>query len=171
LLLLLMLLLLFCWFLQGLAHYIDWSRTGLAGTHPKTFKPGDISPALVHMMRTGRQENGELLPATRAARVSKTAAALATEAACDAAAAIQSAARLFTSLKDGPGFTVARDRPITDAASNSQTLDKSNWLSAAGFAPLGSHCPLFARKFPNSSINRTLAMALSCSGLGLASWC
>jgi hypothetical protein len=47
----------------------------------------------------------------------------------------------------------------------------SGWLVDAGYVALGSHCPLFGRKFAAAVVNQTLAMALSCSGLGLGSWC
>jgi hypothetical protein len=47
----------------------------------------------------------------------------------------------------------------------------SRWIVDAGYMPLASHCPLFARKFTAGVVNETLAMALSCAGLGLGSWC
>jgi hypothetical protein len=47
----------------------------------------------------------------------------------------------------------------------------TQWIVAAGYAPLASHCPLFARKFTAAVTNHTLAMALSCAGIGLGSWC
>jgi hypothetical protein len=46
-----------------------------------------------------------------------------------------------------------------------------HWIVAAGYAPLSSHCPLFARKLTAAVTNHTLAMALSCAGIGLGSWC
>lgn len=46
-----------------------------------------------------------------------------------------------------------------------------HWVVAAGYAPLAPHCPLFARKFTAAVTNHTLAMALSCAGIGLGSWC
>uniref|UniRef100_A0A383VRB6 Uncharacterized protein n=1 Tax=Tetradesmus obliquus TaxID=3088 RepID=A0A383VRB6_TETOB len=46
-----------------------------------------------------------------------------------------------------------------------------HWVVAAGYAPLAAHCPLFARKFTAAVTNHTLAMALSCAGIGLGSWC
>jgi hypothetical protein len=47
----------------------------------------------------------------------------------------------------------------------------ARWIVDAGYVPLDSHCALFARKFTASVVNETLAMALSCAGLGLGSWC
>jgi hypothetical protein len=47
----------------------------------------------------------------------------------------------------------------------------ASWIVGAGYAPLDSHCALFARKFTAAVVNETLAMALSCAGLGLGSWC
>jgi hypothetical protein len=47
----------------------------------------------------------------------------------------------------------------------------AKWIVDAGYVPLASHCPLFARKFTAGVVNETLAMALSCAGLGLGSWC
>jgi hypothetical protein len=48
---------------------------------------------------------------------------------------------------------------------------RAAWIVAAGYAPLAFHCPLFARKFTAAVTNHTLAMALSCAGIGLGSWC
>jgi hypothetical protein len=45
------------------------------------------------------------------------------------------------------------------------------WVVDAGYVPLGSHCALFARKFTAGVVNEALAMALSCAGVGLGSWC
>jgi hypothetical protein len=45
------------------------------------------------------------------------------------------------------------------------------WLVDAGYVPLGPHCSLFGRKFTAAVLNQTLAMALSCNGVGLGSWC
>jgi hypothetical protein len=47
----------------------------------------------------------------------------------------------------------------------------SGWLVDAGYVPLGPHCSLFGRKFTAAVVNQTLAMALSCNGVGLGSWC
>ncbi|KAF6256320.1 core-2/I-branching enzyme-domain-containing protein [Scenedesmus sp. NREL 46B-D3] len=47
----------------------------------------------------------------------------------------------------------------------------ARWMVGAGYVPLASHCPLFARKFTAGVVNETLAMALSCAGLGMGSWC
>jgi hypothetical protein len=58
--------------------------------------------------------------------------------------------------------SVDRAVPIAEVA---------GWIAAAGYVALASHCPLFARKFPASVANHTLAMALSCAGVGLGSWC
>ncbi len=39
------------------------------------------------------------------------------------------------------------------------------------YQPLGQQCTLFARKFTASALPASLHMALSCTGLGLGSWC
>jgi hypothetical protein len=60
------------------------------------------------------------------------------------------------------------------AAAGAKQLAESvgaSWIVDAGYVPPDSHCALFARKFTAAVVNETLAMALSCAGLGLGSWC
>ncbi|WIA35555.1 hypothetical protein OEZ86_003980 [Tetradesmus obliquus] len=57
------------------------------------------------------------------------------------------------------------------AADAARDVGAARWMVSAGYVPLGSHCPLFARKFTAGVVNETLAMALSCAGIGLGSWC
>lgn len=65
---------------------------------------------------------------------------------------------------------VGRSGGATDSSPATSGL-LSGWIVAAGYVPLGVNCPMFARKFPAAAVNQTLALALSCSGLGLGSWC
>lgn len=45
------------------------------------------------------------------------------------------------------------------------------WVVSSGYQPVGQHCSLFARKFKQPAAPAALAMALSCNGVGLGSWC
>lgn len=51
------------------------------------------------------------------------------------------------------------------------SLSNIDWVLAQGYRPMGYECSLFARKFGPAIVNETLAMALSCTGLGFGSWC
>uniref|UniRef100_A0A383V407 Uncharacterized protein n=1 Tax=Tetradesmus obliquus TaxID=3088 RepID=A0A383V407_TETOB len=187
---------------QGLSHYADWSA---GGWHPKGFKAAEITPALLHSMRAGRQPAGT---------------SLGQAAACDAAAAARSAAVAIFQPPNGSLQPVMADGGTDEGGSSSSAtagaaaaagkrsagsgwgrheqllaIDRrqsslqdtqqqkqqqqrqqdmegdSSWLVAAGYAPLSWHCPLFGRKFAAAVVNQTLALALSCNGVGLGGWC
>jgi hypothetical protein len=198
LLLLLLLLLLVC-VLQGLSHYADWSA---GGWHPRTFTAADITPALLHNMRAGKQGRAAAGGTCNAAA----AATSALSAIFEANAGLNSVGRAVGGAK---GRSSAEKRAtsgtgqrryggasaalqglgrheqllainqqqqqggLQDPRQQQQLGGKSgsSWLQAAGYVPLGYHCPLFGRKFPAAVVNKTLAMALSCNGVGLGSWC
>jgi len=52
---------------------------------------------------------------------------------------------------------------------NGSSEEDPHWLPTAGYQPLNQRCPMFARKFLD--VDEVLAMALSCAGLQLGSWC
>jgi hypothetical protein len=61
--------------------------------------------------------------------------------------------------------------PAAEAARAVRHSSNAVWVVSAGYVPLAAHCPLFARKFTRGVVNETLAMALSCAGVGLGGWC
>jgi hypothetical protein len=70
-----------------------------------------------------------------------------------------------------PEDTAADSGASAAAAQLAGNVGGASWIVDAGYVPLDSHCALFARKFTAAVVNETLAMALSCAGLGLGSWC
>jgi hypothetical protein len=77
----------------------------------------------------------------------------------------------MSSIRSAKGSPAA-DAPAAGPAGQAvPDIGGAAWMTAAGYVALASHCPLFARKFPASVSNHTLAMALSCAGIGLGSWC
>lgn len=86
------------------------------------------------------------------------------------AQAVKSQEEGRTSLQDMLQ-TGGADGSSADAGGSVQGQGPGKWLVAAGYVPLSQRCPLFARKFPEDVQEGVLAMALSCRGLGLGSWC
>jgi hypothetical protein len=80
-----------------------------------------------------------------------------------------------SSSRDGAGAaSMQQTSSSTDDGDDGLNLWRhgaARWIVDAGYVPLDSHCALFARKFTAAVVNETLAMALSCAGLGLGSWC
>jgi hypothetical protein len=70
-----------------------------------------------------------------------------------------------------PEDSAADSEASAAAAQLAGNVGGASWIVDAGYVPLDSHCALFARKFTAAVVNETLAMALSCAGLGLGSWC
>jgi hypothetical protein len=60
---------------------------------------------------------------------------------------------------------------VASACVTSPVLHAVLQVVSRGYAPLGYHCPLFARKFAPDAVEAVMEMALSCDGLGLGSWC
>jgi hypothetical protein len=178
---------------QVLSHYADWSA---GGWHPKTFAAQDITPALLHNMRAGQQ--GSTLAGQTAAC---DAAAAARSASCvifkskihadsvehpdgtSSAAGRSSAGSAIAAAGQGWGRheqLLAIDQQQSSLQDSQQQQQQqmgvaggssTSWLVEAGYVPLGYHCPLFGRKFTAAVVNQTLALALSCNGVGLGDWC
>lgn len=81
--------------------------------------------------------------------------------------ATDGSAGLQLTTSDGNSGRVSLDAPAGGGGRNE--LDE--WMFSAGYARLGYHCPLFARKFKEEAVEAALAMALSCNGVGLGAWC
>eukprot|EP00879_Flechtneria_rotunda_P017338 GHRR01018162.1.p1 GENE.GHRR01018162.1~~GHRR01018162.1.p1 ORF type:complete len:820 (+),score=269.78 GHRR01018162.1:194-2653(+) len=91
------------------------------------------------------------------------------------ALAVEQVLRFMQSVFQAPPHHAANSTAgqVPNASSELQHSSTSiaEWIVAAGYRPLGSLCPLFARKFPITAVDETVAMALSCAGLGLGHWC
>ncbi len=172
---------------QGLGHYADWS---LGGWHPRSLTAADVASG---RLPTLLQSSGAA--GWRCGQSRRKGA----DSSCDAHAAIISAISQFhvapvsNSVDASSNVTLKHTAATAKGlATNSRSADNSIGSSRRmhtgriaahvqndaaskagqhGYQRLGYDCALFARKFPESVVNRTLAMALSCGGLGLDSWC
>ena len=58
-----------------------------------------------------------------------------------------------------------------DGCKGQHHAKKAGQGAKSGYQRLGYQCPLFLRKVAAPAANASLALALSCQGVGLASWC
>jgi hypothetical protein len=165
----------------GESHHTEWP----GGTHPRAFEKGEditlewlgqwrheehgcnaaaaMSTAQQLFYATANHASGS---ASDSQNVSSTDGSLvAVSAGGYAGYVTPSRAGLVPNVYGMPGFSSEINRGTKLQSTGKEQIVKK------GYQKLGYECPLFVRKVTAPAANATLALSLSCQGLGLASWC
>lgn len=133
-----------------------WTDWGVEGWHPGTFTRDDVNIPLFD-----RILNGAWPP-------------------CDPVIARRTALELFDFKMSGDG-NADLSHQCLDTSADGKSFNRQfkrefgasldDWITGAGYAPLGYECPLFARKFAPDALMYTMNSTLSCLGGGQGHWC
>lgn len=145
----------------GQATYADWS---VQSWHPRTYWGDEISPALIQKILK------QSWPPCDTFKVRRTALALFDLIPIGGGPDRGFSTKITDCMTDeGISNWEQSLHPESSHTQESQSLN--DWVSQAGYLPMGYECPLFARKFAANSTALILNTTLSCSGGALGHWC